>query len=164
MQHRKILLLFLLTGSAILLALAVYLSQTQSRPALPDELGGYTLDSNLHGPEAVKRIVFSHLGEFVIVDGAVGEYGGGVITVWMAEAGSEKEADQLVLDMTNRIPEVESPFTSMGQLNRQGRVIYLLEGQGQVHFYFQSQKLVIWAAAYPELGEKVLNQLLNFYP
>jgi hypothetical protein len=44
------------------------------------------------------------------------------------------------------------------------RSIYVLDGMGQRHFYYQSDRLVIWLAADPEMAEQALDQVLEVYP
>jgi len=56
------------------------------------------------------------------------------------------------------------PFTPAGERQIDGRTIYLLEGMGQQHFYFQSGNLVVWMAVDPPLADQALTEILAFYP
>jgi len=57
-----------------------------------------------------------------------------------------------------------SPFTPVEQFNQGARTIYVLEGMGQMHFYFQSKNLVIWLAADPAVADAAIKQILEAYP
>jgi hypothetical protein len=66
-------------------------------------------------------------------------------------------------DMTARIAANESPFTPLGDVTIDDTQVYLLEGQGQMHFYFQAGKLLVWLAADEWLAPQALEDSLQFY-
>ena len=66
--------------------------------------------------------------------------------------------------MRSRIAEGNSPFNPIGELENGQRTIYMLEGLGQTHFYFQSGKQIVWTAVDATLYEKALQQILDYYP
>ena len=65
--------------------------------------------------------------------------------------------------MRQKIAEGNSPFTPVDEFDSRHRKIYVLEGMGQRHYYFQSQNLVIWLAANPAFADKALQQILEVY-
>ena len=70
----------------------------------------------------------------------------------------------MVEAMRERIAEGNSPFTPLSQTTDKNRTVYVLEGMGQKHFYFQSKNLVVWVAVEPALAEAVIQQILEAYP
>ena len=54
------------------------------------------------------------------------------------------------MSMRDRIAEGNSPFTPTGEIQGGNHNIFTVDGLGQIHFYFQSGKMIIWMAA--ELG------------
>jgi hypothetical protein len=65
--------------------------------------------------------------------------------------------------MQKRIAEGKSPFTPINEINQRNSKVYVLEGMGQKHYYFQSKNLVIWLAANPALADEALQQILEVY-
>lgn len=53
------------------------------------------------------------------------------------------------------------PLLMIGYGNR---VVYVLEGMGQKHYYSQAKNLVIWLAVEPGLADQALQQTLEVYP
>ena len=66
--------------------------------------------------------------------------------------------------MQEKIAEGNSPFTPVNEINDRNRTIYVLEGMGQKHFYFQSGNLVIWLASDEATADQALQQILEAYP
>jgi hypothetical protein len=132
---------------------------------LPEQLAGLFRYSMVTGPQALDEISFMHGMVFELISGARGTYGQrGEITVWVSSVSSEKAANELVEEMTEKIAEGNSPFLPTGEDLLGGRTIHILEGMGQDHFYFQSGNLVIWFGVDSELADQALGQVLDFYP
>lgn len=131
---------------------------------LPDELAGLPRMDYQTGDQAMAEFKNLHGKQFPLTSGAIGIYGDRQITVWVAGTSSESSASQLVESMRKRIAEGNSPFTPLTQTNSNNRSIYILDGMGQKHFYFQSKNLVIWVAVEPALADTAIQQTLEVYP
>jgi len=133
--------------------------------ALPDQAAGLRLTSVSSGNQALREITQLHGKEFPLVSGDVGRYGdNNQVIVWVAEAADIAAAEKILLAMRNRIDEGNSPFTPIGELQIEDRTIFTLDGLGQVHFYFQSGKQIVWVAADVPQVEKALQQFVDYYP
>jgi hypothetical protein len=132
--------------------------------ALPDQLGNLPRTDYRTGIQAIAEFENLHGKQFPLIAGAIGIYGNQQITVWAAGTSSDSTAAQMVAAMRERIAEGNSPFTPLRQATDKNRTIYVLEGMGQEHFYFQSKNLVIWVAVDPAFVETVKQQILEAYP
>jgi hypothetical protein len=131
---------------------------------LPSSVAGLPLTSKTTGEEAVSQVADLHGRQFPIVMASIGQYGSQQITLWIAGSESESGAAAMVDAMQTRIAKGNSPFTPQEQYRQDGRTVFVLEGMGQQHYYFQSKNLVIWLAADPALAEQSIQQLLEAYP
>ena len=136
----------------------------ESIPSLPDQLGGLSRTDYRTGTQALAEFENLHGKQFPLTSGAIGTYGDQQITVWAAATSSDSIASQMVEAMLERIAEGNSPFTPLTQINNNNRLVYVLEGMGQRHFYFQAKNLVIWVAVEPALADTVIQQILEAYP
>lgn len=142
-------------------------SQAVANPAalaLPRQIAGVGRTDYVTGPAAAREFENLHGKDFPITSGAVAIYGDNQITIWAAGAPLEPVAAQLVRSMHDRIAEGRSPFAEVGTLQDRGRAVYVLEGMGQKHYYFQSKNLVIWLAAEPAIADRSLQEILEAYP
>ncbi|TAK32635.1 MAG: hypothetical protein EPO21_14900 [Chloroflexota bacterium] len=130
------------------------IEQTGSDQALavPGLIGGYRLTDVVRGEEAITQLRQLHGKDIGMTAGWIGFYQQNA-TVWVAAAGSEAQATQLLDSMNRRIGAGNGPFTNLQQQNVNGQTIYTVVGQGQRHYYYQQGKLVIWLAA-PKGGEE----------
>ena len=131
---------------------------------LPDQLGGMPRTDYRTGAQAMAEFEELHGKRFHLTAGTIGIYGKQQITVWVAGTSSDSTAAQMVEAMRERIAERNSPFTPLSQTTDKNRTVYVLEGMGQKHFYFQSKNLVVWVAVEPALAEAVIQQILEAYP
>jgi hypothetical protein len=131
---------------------------------LPNQLAGLQRTDYQTGAQAIAGFENLHGKQFPLISGAIGTYGDQQITVWVAGTYSESSASFMVESMREKIAEGNSPFTPLTQTNDNDRLVYVLEGMGQKHFYFQSKNLVIWVAADPALADTVIQQTLEVYP
>jgi hypothetical protein len=153
----------------VVLGIVVYFSSGTGKnpdtPLIPHELVALPLARLNTGQEALFEINQLHGRTFPLTAGAVGRYGmEDEATIWVAETADEAAAKEILLAMRDRISEGNSPFTPTSELQTGNRNIYMLDGLGQKHFYFQSRNLIVWAAADTPLYERVVAQVLSFYP
>lgn len=131
---------------------------------LPDQIGDLPRTDYRTGAQAMAEFEELHGKRFHLTAGTIGIYGKQQITVWVAGTSSDSTAAQMVEAMRERIAEGNSPFTPLSQTTDKNRTVYVLEGMGQKHFYFQSKNLVVWVAVEPALAEAVIQQILEAYP
>lgn len=172
-QKRKPLtlpLLLILLGGLFLLSslgflLLVNRPQQPGSAPLPPMLGSLALKNKMEGQEALNNVARLHGKEFELISGSVGHYGPrGEVTVWVTGAASSRLAAQITEQMRAKIAEGGSPFQPLEERPAGSRIIYVLSGMGQTHYYFQSNELVVWLAAPAGQAESVLADLLAFYP
>jgi len=154
----------LLTTGAIAWAYFNNLINQPTTISLPDSIAGLQITNYITGAQAVAQFEKLHGREFPVTSGAVGIYGNREITLWVASASSKSSAIAMTSAMQEKIAEGNSPFTPVNEINDRNRTIYVLEGMGQKHFYFQSGNLVIWLASDEATADQALQQILEAYP
>ena len=132
--------------------------------ALPAQIAGLDLSSYESGEAAISEFTSMHGQEFPVTSGSIGYYGNGRITLWLAGTGNKSIAADMVSNMQARIAEGNSPFTPIDEIQNNDRKVYLLEGMGQKHYYFQSNNLVIWLASDSSTADEAIQQILEVYP
>jgi len=143
----------------------LYVGNLTSQPAevsLPDSIAGLHITNLTTGAQAAVEFKNLHGKQFPITSGAIGVYGNREITLWAAGAPLDFIASRMVEAMREKITEGNSPFTPIEQFNEGKRTIYVLEGMGQKHFYFQSKNLIIWLAVDPALADIAIHKPWRF--
>lgn len=140
------------------------LTKQPGEVSLPDSIAGIKITNITTGDQAVAEFENLHGKQFPVTSGAIGVYGNREITLWAAGAPSEAIALEMTNAMQEKISKGNSPFTPIEQFDQGNRTIYVLEGMGQKHYYFQSKNLVIWLAVGPALADQALQQTLEVYP
>ncbi|MBU2602775.1 MAG: hypothetical protein KKA32_11535 [Actinobacteria bacterium] len=130
---------------------------------LPPALAGLPLVAELSGEQGLASVEELHgkaLGEGF--DAAwVGEYESqGRATLWVSRSVREIDAEELLVRMTDRIMEGDSPFSRPVPIEMQGVPAYRLEGMGQVHYYFRSGGYLYWLGIDAPLSEAGLGELV----
>ena len=145
----------------------LYFDNLVNHPAavpLPDQIAALQMTDYTTGAQAAAQFEDLHNKQFPLTSGAIGIYGDREITLWAAGAPLDFMASRMVEAMREKITEGNSPFTPIEQFDQGKRTIYVLEGMGQKHFYFQSKNLIIWLATDPALAEAAIQQTLEAYP
>lgn len=153
----------LILGSGGIYLLTTGVIQPTVAP-LPDQLVGLPLTMKMTGKQATEEFEILHNQHFPLTSGSVGMYGNKQAVLWVGGAPFDFMAEGMVNAMHDKIAEGNSPFTPIGEFNNGERIVYLLEGMGQRHYYFQSKNLVIWLAADPSVADEALQQILEVYP
>ena len=136
----------------------------QSDIKIPDRLVGLPLSKQATDQAALNEIERLHGQSFLLTGGVVARYNDGAITVWISSTGLPFLAARQVAAMTDRIAEGNTPFTPGEPRQMAGLTIYPLTGLGQVHFYFQQDRQVVWLAAPSQLAEQSLAELIRKLP
>lgn len=160
-----------LIAVGILLSVAAFgqIYRTNPHPVsktniLPAQLAGLELTSSKTGDPAISEFTSMHGKAFPVVSGDIGFYGNGAITLWVAGTSTDAIAGKMVNSMQARIAEGNSPFSPTNEIQNGNHTVYVLDGMGQTHYYFQSNQLVIWLAVQPSLADESLKQILEVYP
>ena len=167
---KRVISIGLIAGGILLIAGVValsYLGNLTKQPvevSLPDSLAGLQMTNYTTGDQAMAEFENLHGKQFPVTSGAIGVYGDREITLWVAGAPSKAIALEMTNAMREKIAKGNSPFKPLEQVKQGNRTIYVLEGMGQKHFYFQSKSLVIWLAVSPALADRALQQTLEVYP
>jgi len=162
-------LIVMATGLVVLIVAAVAAPfalqlMNPSAAALPPILGGMPIQGAIYAAQAVDTIDNMHNHSFPLSSGAVGIYGPfNEAVLYISGAPTERLAQRMTQEMTERIAEGGSPYTPAGEEIASGTRIYILEGHGQRHFYFQAGKLLVWLAADEWLAEQALMDCVQFY-
>ncbi len=136
-----------------------------SYPAwLPEAVAGLRLERQILGKEGVAEINRLHGKSFTLVDGAVGRYDSGQVTLWVSRAQSANSAEKILLAMRDRIAVGDAPFTPLGERKHPKRIVYEVEGLGQLHYYFRSNDLVVWVATDKNSADEALADALGYFP
>jgi hypothetical protein len=155
-------LLIILSAVGILLH-SIFAANFQ-KGLLPPALGGMPLKQAVFGPEAIAGVIELHGVDFPLEDAAIGQYGNqGEITLWVSVESDETTAAELNDLMTEKINEGRSPFTLPVIRQIQGTPVYVLEGLGQIHYYWQAGDLILWLAADYDIANQILGECLGFY-
>src|SRR5574341_794601 len=136
-----------------------------SAARLPERISNLPLSGKTTGQKAVWELTRLHQKGFPLVSAAVGMYGAEhQVMLWVSGAPITPLASRMLASMRDKIAEGRSPFTPTGEWKDGNRMIYKMEGMGQMHYYFQSGNLLVWMAANPDLAEQALGEVLDFYP
>jgi hypothetical protein len=137
---------------------------TPADVSLPTGIASLPLTQKTSGEAAITEFENLHGKQFPVISGSIGVYGTQQITLWVAGTASPSLASGLVGSMQAKIAGGNSPFTPLEQFQQGSRSVYVLEGMGQKHYYFQSKNLVIWLAADRALADQSIQQILEVYP
>ena len=153
----------------LILGIVVYIlsgaDQNADTQLVPLKLADQPLSHLTTGQEALFEINQIHGKAFPLTAGTVGRYGNeDQAVIWVAEAIDEAAAKEILLAMRDRIAEGKSPFTPTSEQQTGDHNIYMLDGIGHKHFYFRSRNLIVWTAVDIPLYERVVAQVLDFYP
>jgi hypothetical protein len=127
--------------------------------SLPARLGKVSATGVQTGQAAISAIESLHGHGFALTDAAVAQYG--EATVWVAQSRDEPGAADMTAAMQQRIAVANSPFTPEGTREIGSRLVYVLSGMGQAHFYWQTGDKVIWLAAPLTEAEQDLAELVQ---
>ena len=130
---------------------------------VPQAVAVLPLEKLIVGQEAIASIHQMHGRDFPLAGGTVAIYGNQNVILWVSDAGSVSGAADLTELMKVRIAEGRSPFEELGNFELGGLTIYALEGMGQAHYYWQSDRLVLWLAADADIAKQALQETMAIY-
>ena len=159
-------ILFLLIAAA---GATVLFNRTLRSPkmiALPEEAAGLALTRSLSGQEAAAQFNSIHGEDFTLTSAQVGYYGADETIVIRAGgtpfAGATTEMMAIITGNLNGATGTLSPVS---ERRDRGRTIYMLTDEAdQIHFYFQSERYLVWLSGPSEQAEAALKQALVYFP
>ena len=166
-----------LTGvglAAVFAAIVVTLVVNTSKPSgetrpgnelrVPATLAGNPIVTSLRGTAALADVSRLHGKTIDAVDAAVARYQNGA-TVWISVSSSALEASRLFWRMNRRMANGTEVFSAPRPQEIAGRSVFVTEGIGQIHYYYQSGTRVIWLAVPPgPHAGAAIEALLDLYP
>jgi len=166
LRGRIILLILMGLGVLLLLVGSVRLTASwlvigQGKLTTPTSLADLPQSRQIAGRAALADIERLHRTEIPMVDGAIAYYGNGQAVLWISSTWLPFMAARQIEAMTDRIAEGGSPFTPIGTDNVKGVTVYALTGMGQMHFYFQLDRRIVWLAVSPQFAEQSLEELVR---
>lgn len=158
---------------AILVAIVVALIANTSNPPtgqsapselrVPGALAGAPLVASVRGPAALQEVSRLHGKRIDATDAVVARYGNGSM-LWISASPTALGASSLLWRMNRRMASGTSAFSTPRPQELHGRTVFTTEGQGQVHFYYQTGNKVLWLAAPPPVADAAIEGLLAIYP
>lgn len=137
-------------------------SEESQAQAVPPTLGGLELHHQLSGARALEAIERLHGGEDIeITDVSIAHYGDDTTAMlYVGTSGKRAEAAELFTAMRDRIADGDTPFREIHDIRLFGADVYMMSGQGQLHFLFQDGRRVVWLSADPPVACPALVEVL----
>ncbi len=135
----------------------------ESTTPLPAQIHGLALTESHAGEEATRILIEMHQSEVVPPENYIGHYGteemGAVL--YVSRFAATAEADSLLLAMGQRIGPGSSGFGHHTEFTAADRVVHMVFGHGQVHFFYVEERDLTWFAVHPQLARPALAELLK---
>lgn len=141
-------------------------SQTgpQDELRVPAALAGTPIVTSLRGAAALTDVSRLHGKTIDAVDAAVARYRDGT-TLWISASSSALAASRLFWRMNRRMANGTEVFSAPRLQEIAERSVFVTEGIGQIHYYYQSGARVIWLAVPPgPHAAATIEALLHLYP
>lgn len=139
-------------------------TEPQDELRIPSALAGTPIVTSLRGAAALADVSRLHGRTIVAVDAAVARYGDGT-TLWISASSSALTASRLFWRMNRRMANGTEVFSTPRLQEIAGRSVFVTEGIGQIHYYYQSGARVIWLAVPPgPHAAAAIEALLDLYP
>ena len=155
--------LFIMAVVAVALV-AAWVTWPRSSPKaaeIPENLGGLSLLRLETGPAAMESVGGMHTGSFALQDAWIATYQGGA-AVWVGDAQSEAEAEQLVQAMASAIGRGGSPFSSPSQRTVNKKPMFTTSDGQQQHFFYRTGKRVVWIVVPARDGMRFVQEVSTF--
>lgn len=144
-------------GSELPLGLALLIAVSgcgdEARLASPPaRLDGLALHHRVSGARALAALSRLHDGgEFEMADAWIAHYGADTSAMlYVGEGASPAVAESLLVAMRSRIEDnIATPFAGLRDLRLSGQDVFLMSGQGQLHFLYRDGPQVVWLSAHP---------------
>ena len=138
----------------VMIFLLVGMGKFQGAPAepmdlsMPEKWQEFTRTSFTDGKDAMGLFQKEHDKKVRFNQGAKADYADGkaTFTVWVAPGSDEGNANQMVVEMSNKVGTTGKTFTTSSMLDLNGVTIFRAEGQGAVNYFYAKGRKVYWVA------------------
>lgn len=154
----------------LVVALAAACSPPEAAPdsafPLPAEIQGIRRVRVVEGAGAQAMIGKLHGKDLAPLASYVGHYGDGPTHTMLYTSRFEDAAaaSEALDDMSSEIGEGSSGFSHHMTMDVAGRLVHLVLGQGQVHFFFVDDARLSWLAIEPSMARGGLAKVLGVEP
>lgn len=130
---------------------------------LPNNVFGLSLTKKLTGSEAESFVNRLHYGTVAANENEIGFYSSekGSAVIYISYYNSYDEANEILLQMVEKIENVPSPFEGGDSFELSDHIIYRYSGLGQSHFVFSSDNVLLWISADVLWAELFLNDYIK---
>ena len=130
--------------------------------AAPTSLGGLELHHEVTGARALGAIQRLHgEAEIELTDAWIAHYGEAVSAMlYIGVSRNRAEAETILAAMRDGIADGDTPFRGVHDTRLFGTDVYLMTGQGQLHFLYRDGKQVVWLSADPPVACATLAEVL----
>ncbi len=133
---------------------------------LPAEIAGLKLRHLFHGEEAIMSINKLHGKELAAIkNGYVAHYesNGDKAMFYISEYESGNQAREQIDIMVEKIEKGSKEFGHFRELEVEEKIIYMVLGFGQVHYFYTESNRAIWLAIDPPVAETVLKASIKIF-
>lgn len=137
-----------------------YLSCSQLKEPLPEEVNQLSLVKTIKGQEAKDYINKLHFQPVTENENLIGYYenGSGSAIVYVTLYKSNLEAENDFVKMTKKISPENSVFIYPQIFEHKGNQIYKCFGMGMTHFVFVADKKLYWISVDTHLANEFFNE------
>lgn len=131
---------------------------------VPQALAGTPILTSVRGPAALAEVNRLHGTTIAGDDALIARYQDGT-TLWISASPSALDASRLLWRMNRRMAGGTELFDAPRTQEWRGRTVFVTEGLGQTHYYYQSGTRVLWVSVPPgpHTGAAI-EALLDLYP
>lgn len=152
-------------GVIIFTLLSLYMSSCSTeKNLLPESLFGYKLEKKLYGSEAKEFVDRLHFQQVAPENNEIGFYKSpaGSAAIYLTYYDSKSTAQNEYKKMINKISPSNSVFTDPEIFQLKGKEIFKCFGLNQIHYVFVNNKELFWLSVDEYLGNKFINDYLEF--
>jgi hypothetical protein len=133
-----------------------------ARLDLPESIAGMALVQAIEGDEAAAIIDRLHHGNVATQANAIGEYQGGgrSATYYVSLYDDSGQAAQAMEDMAAVMSGGGHGFSHLMKRTAGEREFYMALGQGQAHYFFAREAMLVWLAVDMDVAERAVKEVL----
>lgn len=114
--------------------------------AAPSHIGNLKRVSLLTGEDAMRQMRGLHGKDIGVVDGYLATYrdNGEEMTLWVGVAGTEPDAEELLVRMAAAISRGGTPFSPPSRVTMGGQQMFSVLGKNDMNYFFKQAHSVVW--------------------
>lgn len=124
---------------------------------LPKNMQGLQLKNLVEGESAEAMINRLHNKRVTSKDSYIGHYAGDGLraTLYFSRFNTEDEASELLESMIEGMKRSGGAFGHFRRFTENDKPVYSVFGLGQIHYFYQTGRSLIWLAADPPVAQEV---------